>query len=274
MKFSDDMRFAHPVLTEETGDFSHGGFALDTEIEEIIETGKVSIRYQIELTEASIRELVENGIATVGIFVRCGDTFYSDLRELGWPEGKVEFEKGSLLNRVTIRPLIWLSQQSLKWEPDNLHPEFTLPVNLVAGDILAIDDEQVLSVGQAKLAPMESIFSLVASPSQPQGQLSVKLDDEKITIIADDETFKMINLLRHSPVKATLLSSIYMPAVMEVLDALRENPDAYEDRRWKQPFAAKCTVAGIDYNGSLLESAQTLLDMPVSRLETVVEVKS
>ena len=113
MKFSDDMRFAHPVLTDETGDFSEGCFALDTEVEEIIETGKVSIRYSIDLTETFIRELVENGKASVGIFVRCGDTFYSELRELGWPEGKVEFEKGSLLNRVTVRPIIWLSQPLL-----------------------------------------------------------------------------------------------------------------------------------------------------------------
>ena len=83
MKFSDDMRFAHPVLTPETGDFSEGIFSLETEVEEILATGKVSIRYNIELTEESIRKLVENGLATVGIFVRCGDTFYSDLRELG-----------------------------------------------------------------------------------------------------------------------------------------------------------------------------------------------
>jgi hypothetical protein len=274
MNFSDDMRFAHPVLTDETGDFSQGKFALDTEVEEIIETGKVSIRYVIDLTEPSIRELVENGQATVGIFVRCGDTFYSDLRELGWPEGKIEFEKGSLLNRVTIRPVIWLSQPLPGWMPDNVHPEFRLPLSLVAGDILAFDDEQVLSVGQAKLAPMESIFALVASPSQPEGQLSVKLDDEKITIIAGEATFKMINALRHSTAKAAVLSSVYLPSVMEVLDALRENPDAHENRRWKQPFAAKCTVANIDYNGSLLDNAQTLLELPVSRLEMIAEAKA
>ncbi|WP_439486120.1 hypothetical protein [Blastomonas fulva] len=274
MKLSDDMRFAHPVLTPETGDFSEGIFSLETEVEEILATGKVSIRYNIELTETSVRELVENGLASVGIFVRCGDTFYSDLRELGWPEGKVEFEKGSLLNRVTIRPVIWLSQPLPEWKPDNVHPEFTLPLQLAAGDILAFDDEQVLSVGQAKLAPMESIFALVASPSQPEGQLSVKLDDEKITIIAGEQTFKMINALRHSLAKAAVLSSVYLPAVMEVLDALRDNPEAHENRRWKQPFAAKCTVANIDYQSSLLENAQTLLEMPLRRLDTIAEARS
>ncbi|GAB2884775.1 hypothetical protein GCM10027202_11690 [Microvirgula curvata] len=271
MRFSDNMRFAHPVLTAETGDFDEGSFALDTEVEEIIETGKVSIRYEIELTEPSIRKLVENGQATVGIFVRCKDTFYSDLRELDWPKGKVEFEKGSLLNRVTVRPVIWLSQPLAGWRPGNVHSEFTLPLSLVAGDILALDEEQVLSVGQAKLAPMESIFALVASPSQPEGQLSVKLDAEKITILTDESTFKMVNALRHSPARAALLSSVYLPALMEVLDTLRENPGAYGNRRWKQPFSAKCTLANIDYNGSLFDNAQMLLEMPVSRLDVITE---
>ncbi len=274
MKFSDDMRFAHPVLTNETGDFSCGNFSLDIEVEEIVEANKVSIRYIIDLTELSIRKLVENGQATVGIFVRCGDTFYSDLRELGWPEGKVDFEKGSLINRVTIRPVIWLSQPLRDWKPNDVHMEFSLPLDLAVGDILAFDDEQILSVGQAKLAPMESIFALVASPIQPEGQLSVKLDVEKITIITGESTFKIINALRHSRAKAAVLSSVYLPAVMEVLDALRENPDAYENRRWKQPFAAKCIGASIDYHGSLLENAQTLLEMPVSRLETMTEAKA
>lgn len=271
MKFSDDMRFAHPVLNDETGDFIEGSFVLDTEIEEELHTGKVTISYDIGLTEPSIRELVENGQATVGIFVRCGDTFYSDLRELGWPLGKVEFERGCLLNRVTIRPVIWLSQTMPAWMPANVHPEFVLPLYLEVGDILAFDEEQVLSVGQAKLAPMESIFHLVASPSQQEGMLGVKLEAEKITVIVGEETFRMINALRHSRSKAAVLSSVYMPAVMEVLDALRDNPESFENRRWKQPFAAKCTIAGIDYNGSLLENAQTLLEMPVSRLETIAE---
>lgn len=272
MKFSDDMRFPHPVLTTETGDFSDGHFSVEAEVEEIPDAGKVSIRYSIDLTESSIRALVEAGEATVGMFVRCGDTFYSELRELGWPEGKIEFEHGSLLNRVTLRPVIWLCQALDNWSP-KVHEEFQLPLKLGVGEILAIDEEQVLSVGQAKLAPMESIFALVASPDQPEGQLSVKLDAEKITILAGDATYKMINTLRHSTVKSVVLSSVYMPAVMEVLDALRDDESIYDNRRWKGPFSAKCTVANIDFTKSLFENAQTLLELPVASLEKIVEVK-
>ncbi len=271
MKFSDDMRFPHPVLSAETGDFLSGGFTVETVVEEILETGKVSIKCEITLDEPSLRELVETGMATVGMFVRCRDTYYSDLREIGWPSGTVEFEGGTLVNRVTVRPIIWLSQPLPGWTPPDVHPEFPLPLSLAAGDIVAIDEEQVLSVGQAKLAPMESIFALVSSPEEPEGRLSVKLDAEKITIIAGEETFRMVNLLRYSPGRAAALSSIYLPAVMEVLDALRADPGAYDQKRWKTPFAAKCTIAGIDCDGGLFENAQTLLEHPIAGLQRIAE---
>jgi len=271
MKFSDDMRFAYPVLSAETGDFTDGHFTLDAFVEEIIQTGQLSIRYNIYLTEPSIRHLVEEGNATVGLFVRCQDTFYSELRALDWPKGKIEFETGSLLHRVALRPIIWLSQEISEWTPLNVHPEFMLPLKPNIGDILAIDYEQNLSVGQDKLATMESIFALVASSEQPKGKLSVKLDSEKVTILADDQTYKIINSLRHSHAKTAVMTSVYMPAVMEVLDALRGNPTLHDARRWKQPFADKCTSAGIDYEGSLFENAQALLAFPISRLEKLLD---
>jgi hypothetical protein len=271
MKFSDDMRFAYPVLSAETGDFTEGHFTVDTFAEEIVQTGQLSIRYNIYLTEPSIRALVENGDATVGLFVRCQDTFYSQLIALDWPKGTIEFEAGLLLHRVSMRPVIWLSRKISEWTPVNVHPEFTLPIIIGVGDILAIDYEQTFPVGQAKLAAMESIFALAASHEQAEGRLSVKLDSEKITILADDHTYKVINSLRHSHAKTAIMTSVYMPAVMEVLDALRGDSTLYDSRRWKQTFADRCTAAGIDYDGSLFENAQTLLTLPVSRLEEILE---
>lgn len=271
MKFSDDMRFPHPVLTPHTGDFLEGSFEVDLSVEEVIETGKVSLHYDITLTEPSLRELVEAGTATIGAFIRCGDTYYSDVRKFGWPTGSIEFETGTLLNRVTVRPIIWLVEALPDWTPSDVHAEFGLPLSLDAGAIVAIDGEYLLNVGQAKLAPLESIFSLVASKEQPEGLLSVKLEAERITIQAGEQTYLMVNAVRGNGVagKAAALGSIYVPAVMEVLDALRANPDAYEGRRWKQPFQAKCDLAGIDFDASLFDSAQTLLEQPVIALKHI-----
>lgn len=272
MKFSDDMRFPHPVLTPDTGDFTTGVFDLQISYEEIRETGKATIRYEVNLTEPSIKELVENGAAAVAVFVRCNDTYYSDLHRLSWPSGTLEFPAGALLNRVTVRPLVYLTEMLLGWQPDDLHEEFEGPLNLEFGDILAIDHEFVLNVGQARLPTLESIFSLKCSPELPEGEIQVKLESEKITILSGTETHKLINSLRGEKLgKPAALNAIYLPAIMNVLDELGKTPDAYSGRRWKQPFVSRCDSLGIDpATADLFDGAQKLLEHPVSSLRVLV----
>jgi len=68
------------------------------------------------------------------------------------------------------------------------------------------------------------------------------------------------------------MSSIYMPAIMEVLDALRNEDQSYESLRWHQPFLAKCDLKGvrIESNMSILQAAQILLERPVACLGKLV----
>ena len=273
MKFTDDMRFPHPVLTPETGDFTTGSFDLRVSYEEIKETGKATIRYEVELTEPNIRALVEDGVASVAVFVRCNDTYYSGLHTLSWPNGTLEFAAGALLNRVTVRPLVWLTEALKDWNPSDLHEEFEGPISLVLGDILAIGYEFVLNVGQARLAPLESIFALKCSPDLPEGEIRINLDAEKITILAGTETHKLVNQLRGEKLgRPAALNSIYLPAIMDVLDALRESPEGYSGKRWKQPFMSRCDSLGIDPTATnLFEGAQKLLEHPVSSLRVLVE---
>lgn len=266
------MRFPHPVLAPETGDFEIGTFDLTLECEESPDSGMVRFHCEVQLTEPSICHLVENGEASVGAFVRCSDTFYSALHNIGWPKGTIEFAAGALLNRVSVRPVIWLNHKLAAWDPSGVHQEFATPIYLERAAILALNDEFVLSVGRAKLAQLESIFSLKSSPELPEGELRVDLRDSKITILCSEDTYMLINVLRHSPLgRAAVLNSVYLPAVMEVLDSLRRNPEAYAESRWHEPFVAKCDATGVRLDDSLFESAQRLLEYPVGTLKLMAD---
>ncbi|MBC7140003.1 MAG: hypothetical protein H5U17_15020 [Defluviimonas sp.] len=80
------------------------------------------------------------------------------------------------------------------WDPGTIHPEFSPPVDLGRGDIIAIGEEHIISVGQAKLAPIESIFELDRSPDIPEGTLQVQLERDRITILAGEKTHETIML--------------------------------------------------------------------------------
>lgn len=272
MKFSDDMRFPHPVLTYESGDFDTGAFSVELFCEESKGSDRVALQYRIELTEPSLLNLVENGRARVCLFVRCLDTYYAALHPLNWQSGRLDFKEGALVNRVTIRPLIILNQSLRDWKLSGVHPEFGTTISLESGAILAVDFEYVINVGQAKLVPMESIFTIKPSPDLRPTAIQVSLEHDKITIFVGLDAFAIINNLRTSGAgKNATLNAIYLPAVMEVLDGLRTDSEAFSDRRWKEPFKAKCEHLGIDVSGSLFENAQLLLNHPVGRLNAVAE---
>ena len=269
MRISEYSRFPHPVLSDNSRDFASGEFDLTLVVDEKPTTGALSIAHEVVLTEGSIRELVESGKAVVGMFVQCDDTYYRELRRLSWPRGLTDFVPGTLLNRVTIRPLIWLNGNLEGWNPDGVHPEFEPPVSLLDGDVIAIGPEFILSVGQAKLASLESIFELRRSDEVTEGSIRVDPESDRILILAGPSTFETISLLREQQSGlAALLNGVYLPAVMEVLEMLRSGAADYSDRRWYHAFAAKCDANGINPGDaqSFLDSAQRLLDYPAKHL--------
>ena len=271
MKLSDSTRFPHPVLARDTGDYGSGAFFVEFLVQEVFETGQVSLAYNITLTHAELTDLILEGRAGAGVFVRCQDTYFSGLRELGWPSGKLDFAGGTLLNRVTVRPLVWLTSPIDEWSPSDVHAEFELPLALKPADIIAIGDEVVLHIGKAKLAPLESIFALQRSDDVPDGQMRVDLDPDKITIILHSNTFNVVNELRSTPKgRIIVLNSVYLPALMEVLDNLRTGIDTHEHKRWAQPFLARCLSKGVELGGpELLADAQALLELPAAALRTL-----
>lgn len=273
MRLSDDTRFPHPVLSPFTGDFTSGEFNVDFRVQEDRNTGALSLEYQISLTEPGIRRLVESNRAAVGCFIRCNDTYYTELRRLAWDSGRSDFHPGTLLNRVLLRPVVWLTDRLADWDPGTIHAEFEPPVSLEKGDIIAIGDESIISVGLAKLTPIESIFELDPSPDIPEGKIQVALDRNRIAILVGPNTYKTISLLREQSTGIpVIMNAVYLPAVMEVLDAIRDAQDSYETRRWYKPFIARCDAKGISPTAdkSILENAQALLDNPVHTLDSLL----
>ena len=63
--------------------------------------------------------------------------------------------------------------------------------------------------------------------------------------------------------KPIVLNSVYLPAVMQVLDSLKDGGSTYEGRRWYRVFDAKCTHLGINTDlPDLWSDAQKLLQTP------------
>lgn len=277
MRLSNETRYPHPVLGPMTNDYTDGEFGVTFSVIENTDSCALTLNYEITLNESSMHDLVTARKAVVGCIIVCRDTYYNHLHELSFNKGSIDFPAGKLINRVTLRPVIWLTEEKQELTSASIHAEFGSEITVIQGDIIAIDEVSVLHVGKAKLAALESIFELTQSPDVEEGRIEIKLDSERIAILLGPKTFNTINLLRgqdmHQPL---LMSALYLPAVMEILDQVRSNDADYINRRWYTPFIAKCDLKGVILNEKtpLLEGAQALLDNPVSKLEDILKGES
>lgn len=274
MRLTDLTKFPHPVLGPFTGDFLEGEFSVKFEVSENLRTNAATFGYSIVLTHPDVTNLVKVGQAVVGCVVKCGDTFYNELRFLSFPSGNIDFVPGSLLNKVTLRPVIWLSADIQEWNPDSLHSEFESPMSMKFGEIVAVGAESEISVGQAKFASIESIFELNSSLDIQEGEIRVDLDGDKISILVAPKVFSIVEILREQEEGFPIvINAVYLPAVMEVLNRLQGEADSYRERRWFTPFEEKCRDKNVshDFGASVLDGAQKLLELPVLKLGELIK---
>lgn len=269
MKFSDEMRFTHPILSEVTGDYGGADFSFKIVVEERPNNGHLRIECESTVTEPDIDACIRNGSAAVGLFVTGAETYYNRLCQVPLGRGTLDFPDGLLRGRVVLRPIIWSVQPLKNFAPKNLHAEFGVePLQIAKSKLLGIGQEYVISVGHEKLAPLESIFHLAQKANLLDGQILLDLDGPRIKILVNEKAFESINVYRHSSQgRAIILNSIYLPTVMEVLRCLSDDADAYVGFRWYAPFVAKCDYFNIKLEKvEPLEQAQTLLSRPLERL--------
>lgn len=271
MKIDNDMRFPHPVLNENTGDYRTGRFSIEIVINESFSGDQLRLDYVNVLTEQAILQLVREKKASIGVSVECLETYFNRLVRLDPGGGSIAFEPGQLRGRVTLRPMIWATEDIFGFNSDDLHEEFSRTSWAVTqGAILALAEEFVINVGREKLAPMATIFSLAENPDVPEGETAIDLGQDKIVINASGATYQAITELRalNPQAQVVLLNSVFLPAVMEVLANLSDDGKSqFDDRRWFRIFSAKCDHLNINIeNSDVLEDAQKLLKSPFGKI--------
>ncbi len=198
MKIDLNSHFPHPVLSDGNDDFLNGSFDLQiTEVRESTD-GTVEVDYLVLLASTDVQALLDVGTAKAGAFIRCQDTFYSDLREASSASGTWAFDRGALYGKVEVKPAIWLAQPLNSWQAEGLNPEFGKTVSIRGSEVIGLANDTVFSIGQDKLRKFESIFELVPTDDIPKGRLKLDLLADAIRILAPIDLFKSIEQMRGS----------------------------------------------------------------------------
>lgn len=271
MKYTEKMFFAQPVLRHGSDDFTSGSLTVDIGAASV---SKDSVEFiaKMDLSCPSLEKLIKDGGATAAIFITCLDTRFSQSSQIPLAVGKnFTLPAAKLFGRVTILPVVYSSRLTGGWSSENLHPEYTGSVDILPASLLAVGEESTFSVDRKRLKPLESIFELAADDTQEEGLIKVDTDGQKITLLVHPETKEDLDGIRNSSAgQAILLSSVYLPALMEVFSQIQQNDNSCEKNSWFRVFGAKCDGHGIDpMNCSPLDASQTLLGIPFLKLNSI-----
>ena len=273
MKIKESTSYPHPVLAPWSEDVTNASFTTKIMFQLDENANQVAVHCDTTLDHPDILALIEDGFATFGCFIKCVETGLRRLQKLGFPIGNHEFASGALIGRVQLRPMIWSLKPIVNYNPSGAHAEFFDGMDIEAGQILALDDEQVIEVTKLPLPPLESIFEIQSSDAILEGEFELDTEAERITILMPESTYKLVQSLRQAEeaTRAVLMNALYVPIIMEVLDQLRDGQDAFEQYRWLHPFRTRCDLAGIDLTKlDLLNDAQKVLLQPFASLDQLI----
>ncbi|GAB3309956.1 hypothetical protein [Luteimonas notoginsengisoli] len=272
MRIKQSASFPHPILAEATGDYGPNKFQLSLEVQEQAAAGDVHLTGKLLLDDGSILKLIEAGQAVSGLMIYCQGTYLDAFENRDLGDIELDLSGGKVRGPVHVRGVVVALQDGLKLDSAAISDEFPDESRFVdAGDLLAMTDELSFEAGLEKLSPMESIFRLKLHEELTEGVFALDLDDEAIGILAAPSLHRFLSLLREQAARDALLSSLYLPVVMSVLDAMHDEPD-YVDKRWHSVMSARCNAEGIDLaNPDLASAAQRLLDSPLGSLQRVFE---
>jgi hypothetical protein len=272
VKLSNDMLFAHPVLSPTSTDFEDALFDADFAVT-IGDGDNLDISASLALKCDDLAELLNSGGAGSGFYLICRQTYENRLVEMALGSKQYRFKASDFFGTIHLRPVVWSKQERKQWRSQFLHAEYGGVADFPAAAVLAIGDDQTFSVDRERLKPFESIFSLAAQADLVPGQIAVDTDAEKIIIKVHPQTKESIEGIRNNTIgRNVLLNAVYLPAVMHLLNEVAADPGRCESLPWFRIFQAKCAGAGIDHaHPDVLRDAQRLLGLPFLKIEAAKE---
>jgi hypothetical protein len=274
MKLDDYMRYPHPVLSSNSGDYTTGDFRCSFE-QNITRDSELRIVSELQIDNPQIAELVASQAAAVGYFLVCRRTYFNHLQKT--PLGPAErfFDTNRLFGTVTIRPVVWTEQVLENFSSPLLDQEFGSGARIGKGAVIALGPEFRFSMDPKKYKPFESIFEIARNDEIEPNEFSVDHDQDRITILASNDTFNAITAIREIKYgKDILLNAVYLPAIIEVISRLQAGGINVEGRKWYRVFSAKCDELGYNPMSSQISPlllAQKLLRGPLKKTISAME---
>jgi hypothetical protein len=270
MKFDRQKSFGYPVLRPFSNDYVDCTFEPILKVAKSDDGSALNVDYHFLCSANELLALIQSGKADYVLSAVCTETRYDHIVATGDPKGNIKLPKESLRDRLTIRTFIVAKQSITNYKSEFFHPEYgDSKFDLTVGDVLACGVERSYFTEREVFENITSIFTYQVRDDLADGMWGLDYTDDKVSILANQS---QLNILRHAEQNSNnvsiLVSSIFTPAVMQLLTALIQDSTLI-GYRWAQVLTAKMTnedLGELNENSDTLEIAQRLSNLPLNEL--------
>lgn len=220
------------------------------------------------LTVRELQELVDSGVAQLQLSVECAKTFYDEIFPLE-PGVDVELDANQLSG--TVDYIVFLTvKQKFSFSPVDAHSDFKgITFEPEPGQVLAYCQPLSRTVDKDQYKSVKAIFELALDPTVEVGEFRLITSEEYVIIQLHPKTHDKVHIGQANVKRRLLLvTSFFIPIMMQLLYILKESPEARYDQRWGQVIMQKLTDMRLDIEDENLipNYAQRLWNMPFQEL--------
>lgn len=270
MKLLPNKTFPHPVLWGNADDYVRRTFQAVRNFT-VGDGGVPVLSFNFTLNEDRIIDLLSSKQAIYVLEIYCPTTFVRRTFCTEEKSGEFTLCKGDLYRRVEANALIVCTKDIDGYSSSNFNEEFgNASFDLLQGDVLAAAETEIWHWDTDFVAPLYSVFNLVANNSIQPGMFAVDTGDDKIKIQMCPTDKDRFESMRYSSEQKPFAMFVYFSVVAEVLRQMKDDDsDGGENKKWYRAIEYKLAELERDVHSSLADPfklAQELLHKPLGRI--------
>lgn len=255
-----NVNYPHPLLNGANEDYINSSFDIVLSQEPSIEGDIATIVVEYDLDCAGLKQLLLKEFAKVVVYLESVEAGYRKIEifDIDKTKKTISINKNFLNNMVQIRGYITAAKDIFPFKLNEHNKDLfgDVPFKIRKGDILAISNNffNIPLRNYDPLVDKPSIFSIRRQIDRPNEEIRVDfLENEKITIFLNNETYKKYETLKDDKKMRTLLATFFaVPVLVDVLCYLKNATDdeleTISQKKWYQVINSKMLAFDISLN--------------------------
>ena len=233
-----------------------------------------TFRYDFEVTNKSVSELISQKKAQFVLQVECSGTFQRFAIKSFESTGVFQLPTSQLREKVTIRLFVCATENLEDYSPDGMHEDYEgIVFSIERGDVVAVGGT-VSFIAEKTFDPLRAPYSSLfrIKKGKIKGQIQADFEQDKILIIVPEDNYKDYVKVLSRKMNDNIHATVVFPVLVEALNLMKKQPDDFRDLTWFDRIDDICRQRS--YNRELiLETAQKILSNPVGRNFKELEVE-